>query len=268
MWNAMEFSELAAVILIGAVMALLVSVGFRDWLRKRRRVASLAARVQRNDEQFGQDYFPDAKRADAAVRVRRILSKNLEMPLGGLVPSDRLNEDLRAELPANPHLFWELEEEFGIRIDMDDMESFEKTLQRLVTFQDLLEFVEKRIAEPLAESPGQREEEEPSPAYEFAIRSIPVLFVVGLVGLVSGIILDKNRVTNISTVIFTSGFAVWGFANGGEMLRTLILEMRAMSFKEIAVRKWKLVFVTCLVVFFLSVGIFISWAVLNNVFFR
>jgi hypothetical protein len=85
---------------------------------------------------------------------------------------------------------------------------------------------------------------------------------------VSGIILDKNRVTNISTVIFTSGFAVWGFANGGEMLRTLILEMRAMSFKEIAVRKWKLVFVTCLVVFFLSVGIFISWAVLNNVFFR
>ena len=69
----MKASELVFFSAFGLVMTFLITTGIRDWLRKRRLVASLAARIQHNDEQVGQGYFHDPKRADIAVRVRRLL---------------------------------------------------------------------------------------------------------------------------------------------------------------------------------------------------
>jgi len=128
--ESVKTSELIVLIGVGLVATYVVTMMLRDWRRKRRIIASFAARLQHDDEQFGRAYFNDAKRADIAVRARRVLSKNLEMPLNGLTPSDRLNEDLNAEVVLNPDLFWELETEFGIITGADDVQAFEKTLER------------------------------------------------------------------------------------------------------------------------------------------
>ena len=262
----MKASELVFFSAFGLVMTFLITTGIRDWLRKRRLVASLAARIQHNDEQFGQGYFHDPKRADIAVRVRRMLSNHLKIPLDGLTPSDRLKEDLNFEIPANPNLFWDLEEEFGIKSGLEDLESFEKTLQGLVTFQDLVEYVERKMSEPPAETPGRNEE--PSRAYEFAIRCIPWLCIGGFVIGIVGAVLQIEWLSTLGIVMFLSGIAVWGFANGGEMLRTMIQDLRVMSFKEIVARPGTLIFLTCLVLFFLGFGGLMLWAILKNILFH
>src|SRR5436189_4234319 len=123
----MKPSECIAFIAFGGVTAFIITMMVRDWRKKKRTVTSLATRAQHSDEQFGLVFFSDPKRADIAVRVRRVLSSNLKMSLDGLTPSDRLNDALDAELPANLHLFWELEAEFGIKTDVEDFDSHEKS---------------------------------------------------------------------------------------------------------------------------------------------
>src|SRR6266540_2664092 len=258
----MKVSELVFFSAFGLMMTFLITSGIRDWLRKRRLVASLAARIQYNDEQFGHGFFRDPKRADIAVRARRMLSNHLKIPLDGLTPSDRFKEDLSFELPANPNFFLDLEDEFGIKSGLEDLEAFEKTLQRLFTFQDLVEYVERKISEPPAETPGRKENQEPSRAYEFAIRSIPWLCIGGFLIALVGAILQIRWVPTLGILMFLSGFAVWALANGGELLRGMIQDIRVMSLKEIAARPVMLIFLTCLVLFFLGFGGIMLWAIL------
>lgn len=262
----MKTSELVFFICFGAVVTYMVTMALRDWLRKRRIVASLAARVQRNDEQFGQNYFPEPKRAEVAARVRRILAKNLKMSLDGLASSDRLNEDLNAELPLNPHLFWDLETEFGIKSGLENMEYFEKTLRRLVTFQDLVAYVESKIAEPPAETPRQEESEKPSRAYEIAIRSVPYLCVGGFLIGVGGAILQMKWATKPGILLFLTGIVVWVFATGGEVFRNMIQDSLGKSFKEIATRPWMLILQTCVGLAFLFMGGALTWGMLKIAF--
>jgi acyl carrier protein len=148
----MKTSTLLGWVWCGAVATFIVTVFFRDWLRKRRIVATLSRRTQRDDERFSREFYPDPKRSKIAIRVRRVLARNLEMRLTGLMPQDHLENDLDAELPANPHLFWELEAEFGITTDVEDMEAHEKSLVQLVTFQNLVEYVEQKMADRTSES--------------------------------------------------------------------------------------------------------------------
>jgi acyl carrier protein len=260
----MKASDLTFFIFFGAVSAFILTMLLRDWFGKKRTVTLLTTRSQNNDDQFAHAYFADPKLADIAVRARRVLSNNLKMPLEGLTPGDRLNDDLAAELPANPHLFWELEAEFGIKIGLEDWETFEKTLERLVTFQDLVEFLQRKISEPPPDTPGENEDDKPSRAYEFAIRSIPILCIGGFVIAVVGILMGKGTAMNLGGLIFVSGIAVWGFANGGEGLRNIIQAVRGMSFKEIGARPLPLIFFTCLALFFLWMGCIVSWGILKN----
>ena len=142
----MTTTDVVVLIAILAVGTCIVGFMLRDWLGKRRRIKALAARLQYDDDaDFGRRFFPDAKRAEIAARVRRVLSKNLEMPLGGLTPSDRLDDDLNAELACNPHLFWDLDAEFDIKTS-DTLEAFENAVKRVVTFQDLVDFVEGGVS--------------------------------------------------------------------------------------------------------------------------
>lgn len=261
--NIMKTSEIIFFIGFGAVATFITTMKFRDWLKKKRTVSSLATRVQHPDELFGLAFFSDAKSAEIAVRVRRVLANNLKMPLDGLAPRDRLDDDLNAELPANPHLFWELETEFGIKTDVENLDSHEKTLARLVTFQDLVEYIERCIAEPQTQKPGADEEKKSSHTYDLAIRSIPILCVGGFLTAVAGIVMQKKSFMNLGGLIFLSGIAVWGFANGGEMLRNLIQSARDPNRKETA-HPLSLTLVTCLALFFLWIGGTLLWGILKN----
>jgi len=260
-----ENSELTFFIFFGAVSAFIITMLLRDRRRKKRTVTSLNARTRHDDAQFGRGFFADPKRADVAVRVRRVLSQNLKMPLDGLTPSDRLDDDLHAELPVNPHLFWELEAEFGIKTGIEDWETFKTTLERVVTFQDLVEYVESKIAEGPPPAAGEDENEKSSRVYEFAIRSIPILCIGGFLIAVVGIIVQKKALMNLGGLIFLSGFAVWGLANGGEMLWNLIQAVRQTSTKKIASRPLPLILLTCLALFLLWMGGMVFWGILKNV---
>jgi len=260
----MKTSEVLFFLCFGAVVALGLTTSLQDWLRKRRITAALARRVQRDDSQF-LGFFPDPKRADIAIRARRVLSNNLKLPLDGLTPGDRLNEDLNAELPANPDFFWELEAEFGIKTNVEELDSHEKNLDRLVTFQDLVEYIERKLSEPLPQTTGADEDERPSRAYDLAIRSIPILCIGGFLTAVASIVLQKKSLINVGGLIFMSGIAVWGFANGGELLRNMIRAVRGLSFKELAAHPWRLIVLTSLVLFLLWVGCVVFEGILKNV---
>src|SRR5688572_25153022 len=202
----MKTSAVIFFVVFASVSTFIVTMLLRDRLRKRRTVKSLAARSQNTDEQFARAYFPDPKQADIAVRARRVLAENLKMPVEGLRPTDRLNDDLGAELEINPDLFWELEAEFAIKIDVENFETFEKTLQRLVTFEDLVKFLEQKISETPPNAPAEEEEDKPSRAYHWAIRSIPVLCIAGFVLLAAGALTKADRrIMHVGTALFLSG---------------------------------------------------------------
>ena len=60
--------------------------------------------------------------------------------------------------------------------------------------------------------------------YDRVIQSIPVLCVVGCVTALVGGMLGSEFAIGVGTLLFFTGIAVWGFANGGgfiaEMIRT------------------------------------------------
>jgi acyl carrier protein len=259
----MKTSELLFFIAFGGAATFIVTMMIRDSVRKRQIKRALTSRNENDDDQF-RKFFPDPKRADIAVRARRVLANNLKLPLSGLTPSDRLEADLNAELPANPHLFWELEEEFGMKTDVEDLDRHEKTLAKLVTFQDLVEYVEGRIAARLTEPPVVDEDENSSRTYDFAIRSLPVLFIGGFLTIVAGIVVQKRSLMNLGGLIFLSGAAVWGLANGGEMLRSVLKSLRASSWKETAARPWPWILLAGLALFFLWFGGTLAWGILKN----
>jgi acyl carrier protein len=259
----MKTSELLFFIAFGAVVTFVVTMTLRDWLRKRRTIRMLKSRELYDDNQFCR-LFAGLHQPDIAVRARRVLANNLNMPLDGLAPSDRLNDDLNAELPANPDLFWELEAEFDIKTDVEDLDSHEKTLERLVTFQDLVEYVEHRIAEQAPEPSVTNEDGKSSHTFDLAIRSIPVLCIGGFLTAVVGIIAQKPTLINLGGLAFTFGIAVWGFANGGEMLRNIFKSSRGSTWKEISARPWPLILLTGVAVFFLWIGGTLVWEILKN----
>src|SRR5262245_13649492 len=106
----MKSSETIFFVVFVAVTILIFYVIASERLKKRRVVNRLKQRLQYSDEEFGRRfYLNDPARAEVAGRVRKVLAANLEMPLAGLTPTDRLETDLNAELPLNPDLFWDLE---------------------------------------------------------------------------------------------------------------------------------------------------------------
>jgi len=258
----METPDILFCIGFAAVAIFVVTVMFRDWFRRRRLTRKLTDRALCNDEFH--KFFPDPKRADVAIRVRRVLAANLKLPSDRFIPSDRLNDDFNSELPANPDLFWELEVEFGIKTDVDDLDSYQKTLERIVTFGDLVEYIEQKLSEPPPPPREVDEEEQPSALYRFAIRSIPILCISGLVIVFACIVIQDKKLLNAGGLIFLSGFMVWGLANGGEMACSTVRSLRNSSFKEIVSHPWPLIIAVGLSLFFLWVGGIILWGIFKN----
>jgi acyl carrier protein len=259
----MKTSELLFFIAFGGVAAFIVTMMIRDSVRKRQIKRALTNRNQNDDGQF-RKFFPDPKRADIAVRTRRVLANNLKLPLSGLTPSDQLEADLNAQLPANPDLFWDLEEEFGMKTDVEDLDRHEKAQARLVTFQDLVEYVEHRMTARSTEPAVVEDDEKSSLTYDLVIRCAPALFIGGFVTVVVGILIQKRLLMNLGGLIFMSGAAVWGVANGGEMLRSVLKSSRSSSWKGIAARPWPLILVTGLALCLLWFGGTLVWGILKN----
>lgn len=131
-------------LLIAIVVVVSVAIAtIRHWLTAVR----LKDRQQFADEDFGKTFFAAGGRESTAIRVRRVLAENLAMDLEGVRPDDRLDDDLDAQISANVDLFWQFEKEFQIDCQVDDLEVFEKTTSQLVTFSDLVAYIQKKIDE-------------------------------------------------------------------------------------------------------------------------
>jgi acyl carrier protein len=126
----------------------MVVVIFFEQRRRWRRKKLLRNRPQLSALDFCVKFYQDYEQAVIAARVREVLTKNLETSLDGLLPTDRLDEDLMVELPVNPDLFWDLEAEFGIKTDIDledNCEQLQQALEKLVTVYDLVCYVEGKL---------------------------------------------------------------------------------------------------------------------------
>jgi len=134
----------SSALLIAIVVVASVAIGsMGHWLR----AVKVRDRQQFADEEFGKTFFAGGGRESTAVRIRRVLAENLKMDLGGVRPHDRLDDDLNAQISTNVDLFWQLEKEFQIDSEAEDLEIFEKTTSQLVTFSDLVGYVQKKIDE-------------------------------------------------------------------------------------------------------------------------
>ena len=133
-----------------AVLAILVMAVFvMAALKKFVRDGHLQFRQTFTDEEFGATFF-SGNRADTAVRVRRVLAKNLDTNLDGVRPEDRLDDDLDASIGSNVYLFFDLETEFDIDTGVHDLETFEKNAAGLTTFANLVDFVHQKRSDPRA----------------------------------------------------------------------------------------------------------------------
>ncbi|MEN1682252.1 MAG: hypothetical protein AAGJ46_21970 [Planctomycetota bacterium] len=126
-----------------------IGVGFmaffliRDKRRQKSAQSALATRPQLSDKAFVDRYYADSPAmAEVAVRLREILAAHLELDLGGLQPTDRLEADFHAELEARPDLFIEIEEAFDVSTTVfDDEPDHFPALKAMQTFDDLVSYV-------------------------------------------------------------------------------------------------------------------------------
>lgn len=115
-------------------------------LRLWRKASQLRERQQFDDEEFGRFFQAGRGLGDVAVRTRKILADHLKMDLRGVRPEDKLDEDLDVGVGSNVELFWELEKEFAIDFEVEDLDKFENLVQSLNTFSDLVHAVAERTA--------------------------------------------------------------------------------------------------------------------------
>ncbi|MBS0159014.1 MAG: acyl carrier protein [Nitrospira sp.] len=113
--------------------------------KKRKVRALLNARVQLAHQEFGRIHFGDSRlRAQLASDVREILSQHVPVPLDGLHPHDKFQEQLLIDTfdsMASIEFISDLEEKYGISFRN------EPSLGRDLTFRELIDLIEKRVTE-------------------------------------------------------------------------------------------------------------------------
>ncbi len=138
-------SETLGIIFIVAVVLFVIGAATYDRVCRHRVARLLASREPLDSRTFALTFFGDSPaKVEVAVALREVLSKNLKQQLDGLRPDDRLDEDLHAELPANPHLFWDIEREIGVATPVTDWDAYQRCLANIHTFRDLVDYVASR----------------------------------------------------------------------------------------------------------------------------
>ncbi len=114
-------------------------------VKKRKLMELLDARLQLEHQEFGPAYFAHSPlRAQLASDVRVILSRHVPVPLDGLSPQDKFQEQLMMDTfdsMSSAQFIAELEGRYGI--------SFrdEKALDRDLTFSQLIDLIEDRLTD-------------------------------------------------------------------------------------------------------------------------
>jgi acyl carrier protein len=212
----------------GLVVAVVIFSLFADWFRKASARSGLADRQAFDDEQFQRTFYAgNSQLADTATRVRKVLAKNLDMPLDSVRPEDRLDDDLRAQLEGNPDLFWQLEEEFDISTGYEDLEVFEKTAEQLVTFSDLVEYVRNKINQAATRTPERKKKVALSDRiYLFLAELVPPACVASLVIAFIGSLLGFDAAWRFGSGVFMLGFVLLIIALFNIGIDNLTMEIR------------------------------------------
>ena len=222
-------------------------------------------RQQFSDKEFGETFFPGGRLGDIAVRVRRVLAKNLETDLGGIRPDDRLDDELNAGISTNVELFWQIEKEFQIDCQVGDLDVFEETASRLRTFTDLVRFVQMKIDE-------QSNSETEVPVTDVVDPSIDWQDVIGyswFAGLgvwVVSSMLDLAWLMTVGlTVAFlplTVGIACEVYQGATEIARLI----RANGFAVLLREPASLFVWLAMIAPFIMIGLWLSWVLFNLYF--
>jgi hypothetical protein len=250
-----------------AVVVAVVLIGLlTDWFRKAAAKRHLEGRQPFNDEEFQRTFYASDKQlADTATRVRRVLSRNLDMPLESVRPEDRLDDDLNARLAANPLLFAELEDEFDISTGYDDLDTFEKTAARLDTFSDLVVYVRDKLGQT---SRSDRNRNVPITRLERIVGALdeivaPAACFVGLTIAVAGGVLRIDAAWRIGSGMFMLGIAyfVVSFLIGG--IANLTTEVREQGTTWIKEHPIRAAWVGIIVAAMVYMSIELMWFVLR-----
>lgn len=264
----MEFGEIGKILfftVFGCFGIFFLVSTVREKRNQRRVKNRLEKRPSLNDSAFEGEFFADDPAlAKTACRIRNILSDTLGIPLDGLHPEDKLKVDLGAGSAEFLCLFYEFEEEFRIETGVSDDKvlnsgELDKCVEKLVTFSDLVDYVQNKIAERPSEESLSSDEEEIPKAYDYAIDCIPYLCITGFVTIIIGWIIDKEWALTLGTILFFSGFAVWGFANGGGLLWMFIQNIREEGFQGFKDRPVRSLFGIVFLLFFMWIGLSIIW---------
>ena len=227
--------------------------------------ARLRDRQQFADDDFGKEFFAGNGREWLAVRTRRVLAENLETDLGGLRPDDRLDDDLDVQISANVDLFWQLEKEFRIDCQVEDLEVFEKTTSQLVTFSDLTSYVQKQ----LDEKSSTRDESRANVTGDSRSDWMDVIgysWFTGIAVCVASSMFDVDWLMTVGLTIaflpITIGIASEVFQALSEMARNI----RTNGFGVLLREPLSLIIWLAVLIPFLLVGIWFSWVLFNLYF--
>lgn len=248
------------ILLIGTFLAVSFMVGgLRHWLLDH----SLRDRQQFSDEEFGKTFFPGSKRsADVAVRVREILSENLEMPLDGIRPEDRLDEELNVQLEANPHLFWSLEEEYGFDAMVEDLEEFQKTVAGIVTFSDLVNYVEGKVDQEPKKGRKKKSEHEIDPDDRTG-DFIAAMWFGGLITTIVAEILGFRWLRNLGLTIAFLPLGIGGLYMCCKMIGEVISIARNEGLKVLLGHPFSSLYTLAMFTTFLLVGVWFTGGIIE-----
>jgi len=102
--------------------------------------------------------------------------------------------------------------------------------------------------------------------FEKAIWCIPILCISGLIiGLIGNIIFKSDLAWGIGSIIFLSGFAVWGLANGGAFVWGFQKSLRERGFKDLREAPLSSALYIVFMLFFACVGIWIIWFIVRAI---
>jgi hypothetical protein len=119
----------------------------------------------------------------------------------------------------------------------------------------------RRVAELL--SLGVTMRSPSSSIYSYAIRSIGILCVAGIITVLVGHFTHRPWAMTLGTCLFFSGFAVWGLANGGAFLWGFVRTVRRDGFRVFVEQPWSSAFYVLLMLFLLSAGGCFVWFIIR-----
>jgi len=247
-------------LLFGTFLAISFLVGAtKHWLTDQ----SLRDRQQFDDDQFAKSFFAGNQRtADIAVRVRKILSDNLEISLGGIRPEDKLNDDLDTQLSANPDLFWELEKAFGIDAMVENLDEFERITTEIVTFADLVKYIEAKVDE-LPKRANKKKGEFEIDADDRIGDIVAAMWFGGLTTYFVGDAFGYNRVAAIGLTTAFLPFAAGGFYMCSKMIGEVIKISKDEGLRILMEHPFSTLMSLAIFAAFFSAGAWFSWGIMQ-----